>query len=737
MASIGKSQPRVDALQKVLGSAQYPGDINYPDQVYLKIKFSDKVHAIVKEVDISEAQKLPGVLLVLTARDVPVNEYGLIKNDQPVLCGPGSSKLYADRVRFLGDQIALVVAESERVATQALDLIKVSYLDLPVIEDVTEAVKDLVVIHPDFGTNTLLEYRILDGDVEAGFASSDVIIESDYETPVQEHAYLQPEAGIAYFDEENRLTVVCAGQWTHEDQLQVAHALGLEPDQVRVIYPAIGGAFGGREDMSVQIVLGLAVMKLREKGLERPVKITWSRRESIIGHHKRHPYFIHAKWGAKKDGTLVAARMSLVSDAGAYAYTSTKVLGNATLLATGPYRIPNVKVETKTVYTNNIPNGAFRGFGGPQAAFAAEMQMNKLAEKLGMDPVALRMKNLMVDGDRLPVKSEIPVGISLREVVQDCANASGWRKEAGSWRKPLARQAAQEIWVEGIGFACGYKNIGFSFGAPEQCKAKVELRGNAEIESAILYHSGSEVGQGAHTAFRQMAANALGIPAEKVELVLSDTAFTEDSGSASASRMTFMAGNSIIGAANSALREWQDEKRPAIGEYQYRPPATTAMDKNDGHCTPNFAYGYVAESVRVAVNRRTGEVRLLDVICSDDVGKAINPALIVGQVEGAIVQAQGYGLMENYIQEGGVTKTDAFSKYLIPTVMDIPDRVETRILEYPDPNGPWGARGVGEMPYIPFVPAVAAAIHDAIGVWIDDFPYTAERVYYALKKSQG
>lgn len=279
MPSIGQSVQRIDAFSKVTGQALYPGDINRPNQAYMKILFAHRPHAIIRNIDIAKAVALPGVLAVFTAKDVPVNEYGLIMPDQPVLCGPGSSKPYAERVRFVGDQVALIIAETEEIAAQGRDLIHVEYEDLPVETDPIQARQlNAELLHPDRGSNIFCHYRIRKGDIETAFAQADVIIEGEYHTPAQEHAYLQPEAGISYFDEQGRVTVEVAGQWTHEDQEQIAHALGLPLEQVRVIYPAIGGAFGGREDMSVQIVLALAAYRLHQRGIDRPVKIIWSRK---------------------------------------------------------------------------------------------------------------------------------------------------------------------------------------------------------------------------------------------------------------------------------------------------------------------------------------------------------------------------------------------------------------------------------------------------------------------------
>ena len=730
MTNIGKSVERVDAYGKVTGQTLYPGDINFPDQAYMKILFAGRPHAIVRSLDTSKADSLEGVIAVFTAKDVPVNEYGLIMPDQPVLCGPGSSKAYADRVRFIGDQVAVVVADSEVIAAQACALIEVDYQDLPVVTDPLSAREPgAVLLHPERESNVFGHYRIRKGNVDEAFSQADVIIEGEYRTPAQEHAFLQPEAGIGYIDEQGRVTIQVAGQWTHEDQQQIAHALGLADDEVRVIYPAIGGAFGGREDMSVQIVLALAAWRLHQRGIHRPVKIIWSREESIIGHHKRHPYVLRTKWGATRQGKVIAAEVEVIADGGAYAYTSTKVLGNATLMCTGPYEIPNVKVDAYAVYTNHIPSGAFRGFGGPQGAFAAETQMNRLAEALGIDPVEIRLRNILHEGSLLSVGTPLPGGVSLQQVVEQCAQQSSELRVSvrhGSISEPHLRR--------GFGFACAFKNVGFSFGVREQCWATVELHGGADIERVVLHHAGADVGQGGHTAFTQMAAEALGVPVDIIQLVVSDTAHAGNSGSVSASRMTFMAGNSIKGACERALEKWQQEERPAIAAYEYVAPPTSMFDAETGHSKPNFAYGYVAQAVSVEVDTETGHVRILDVVSANDVGKAINPQQIRGQIEGAVVQAAGYAILENFVDNDGYVQTRNLSTYLIPTVLDVPESVQSLILEYPDPNGPWGVRGMAEMPFLPIAPAVIAAIHQATGVWFHEFPLTPERVLRGLGK---
>ena len=730
-SAISQSVKRIDALGKVTGETLYPGDIDIDGQLWMRIKFSDRAHARVLNVDASRAEALDGVIRVFTSLDVPVNEYGLVIKDQPVLCGPGGDKAGTDVVRCFMDMVATVVAETDAIAKRALDLIHVEYEDRPAVFDAEEAMAESAPqLHPESPGNLVTRYRIRQGDMARGWAESDVIVEGEYDTTWQEHAFLQPEAGLSYIDEEGRVTVVVAGQWTHEDQEQIYHALDLPPEQVRVIYPAIGGAFGGREDMTVQIVLALAAWKLR-----RPIKIQWNREESILYHHKRHPIKVRAKWGARRDGKLMAAQAAVIGDAGAYNYTSNKVLGNAQLTVSGPYDIPNVHVDTFTVYTNNIPSGAFRGFGAPQALLAAEGQMNRLAAALDMDPLQIRLKNAIRDGSLGVVNSPFPAGVTMPEVFEACGRESWWREESAGWRLASAEQPADATLRRGRGMAGGFKNVGFSFGFPEHCWAGIELHGAGEIESVILYHAGADVGQGAHTALSQMAAEAVGAPFDKVRIEASDTATSGSSGSASASRLSFMSGNAIRGAAEIALVAWQNEERPAKGEFMYHPPPTTAFDPETGECEPNFAYGYVAEAVEVEVDIETGQVHLLEVVCANDVGKVINPQQLEGQIEGAIVQAQGYALMEYLVSHEGVLQNPNLSTYLIPTSLDVPPVIKSVVLEHPDPIGPWGARGMAEMPFLPLAPAIAAAIHDATGVWIDSQPFTAQKVVKILRQN--
>jgi CO/xanthine dehydrogenase Mo-binding subunit len=361
--------------------------------------------------------------------------------------------------------------------------------------------------------------------------------------------------------------------------------------------------------------------------------------------------------------------------------------------------------------------------------FMAEMQMDKLAEKLGMDPVEFRLKNALRDGDSMGVGTPSPSPVSVVQCIEAAAEKFGWGDASTS-----LRSAQREPLARGRGFAAGFKNIGFSFGYQENCWAKIEIHGSSEIDRVVLHHDAAEVGQGTHTVMIQMAAEAVGVPFEKVRIVTSDSAIHENSGSVSASRMTFMSGNAIRGAAEVALRKWKAEERPAIGEFKYLAPRTNQFHEETGYSTPNFAYAFVAQAAEVEVDTETGHVRVLRIVSADDVGKPINPALVEGQVEGAVVQAQGYAILEDYKTKDGRVLTDQLSTYLIPTIWDIPEKVETVFVEVPDPNGPWGARGVGELPFLTVAPAIGAAIHNATGVWIDEFPFTPERVLRALGK---
>ncbi len=706
---------RTDALEKVTGAAAYPADLVRPDMVRLKVVFAQRAHARIVSIDISEAMAIPGVLGVFTSKDVPYNRYGLITEDQPVLCD--------DVVRHHGDKVAVVAAQTQAAADSAAMRVKVSYEDLPAVTDARAGMMpDAPLVHADRETNVLAHVQIHKGDVESAFASAHVVLTGEFETSWQEHAYLQPDAGIALY-EGDKLVVVTAGQWLHEDRKQLAKMLHLKDDDVIVRYAKIGGAFGGREDLSVQTALALAAWKLK-----RPCAIIWTREESIIGHHKRHPFSIRSKWAARRDGRILAARTELVCDGGAYASTSVEVLKGATLFASGCYEIENVASDGYAVYTNNVPSGAFRGFGSPQAQFAAESMVTRLAHALDIDPVEIRLRNMYREGSIEPTQHPLPAGVGAVPTLERCIREGRKRLQYG-----VPDHRPKTHLRRGVAIASGIKNVGYSFGFPEQATATVELFGERDIQAATVRCGAAEVGQGVHTILRQIAAQALAVPFEIVRMVTDDSSTAPDAGSASASRLTLMAGRAVKDAAESAKAKFPGPDARAT--VQFRPGATTPIDPQTTAGTPNYSYGYVSQAVEVEVNTRTGQVRVLKILSVHDVGRAINPQQIEAQVEGCLAQAVGYTLTEHLQCKAGKIQTPYLSTYLLPTTLDMPTEVYTEILEGADPHGPFGARGVAEMALVPFAAAVASAIHAATGAWVCELPMTPERVLRALAHS--
>ena len=716
---IGQSLPRHDALGKVTGATLYPGDLTRPGMLHLKVVFAGRPHARIEGIDPSAALAHPGVVAVLTANDVPYNAFGLIDDDQPVLC--------ADVVRFAGDKVALVAAETVEAAESGAKLVRIELDDLPAVYDPTMALAfDAPLVHATRGTNLLYQLPIQKGDIAAGFALADVVLDGEFRTSWQEHAYLQPEAGVAWVEDDGQVVVESAGQWLHEDRNQIAKMLGLEHDQVVVRYAAVGGAFGGREDLSVQHLLALAAWTLR-----RPVAIVWSREESILAHHKRHPMHIRCRWGATRDGRIVAVESEVTADGGAYASTSQEVTKVATLFATGCYEVEHIAVTGRVAYTNNVPSGAFRGFGAPQAHFAAETMVTRLALELGMDPVELRRRNIYRAGSLEPTRNPLPPGVSALAVLDRCAEEVAAR----GWQERLAPDdpARTPRFQRGIGIAAGHKNLGYSFGFPEQSTATVELWGRGEAEGARLRVGAADVGQGSHLALRTIAAETLGLTPELVELVTDDSSEAPNAGSASASRLTYMAGRAVHDAAAKALANYRgSDEECVVATVQFRPPSTTPLAQETGEGIPNYCYGYAAQAVEVEVDTLTGNVRVVRVVSVHDVGRAINLQQVEGQIEGCLAQAIGYALMEELKTRDGTILTPNFTTYLLPTSLDVPEDMIPIVLELADPNGPFGARGVAEMPLVPFLPAVAAAIHDATGVWLTEQPFTPERVLTAL-----
>lgn len=733
---IGARAPRIDAWDKVLGTAHYPADLHMAGALHGAVVFSERAHARLIDIDTAAARAYPGVVAVFTHADVPRNEFGINVHDQRVLA--------EGKVRSVGDPVALIYAETEQAARAARSLVRVTYADLLAVFDARAARQPgAPLVHDERADNTYYAVRVRKGDTAAAFAQAHVIVEGYYTTPFEEHAYLQPEAGLAYPDDDGRIVIHVASQWPQDDLHQIAHALQMPQARIREIVGPIGGAFGGREDISIQILLALGVYRL-----QRPVRIVYSREDSIRGHGKRHPFYMTYRTAAARDGTLLAQEIELIADAGAYASTSGPVISNAVSFATGPYSTPNVAIDGYAVYTNNPLTMAFRGFGANQPCVAYELQMEKLAAALNMDPLELRLKNVFVEGAQGPLGGTLPPGVGIKETLEKGARAAGWRRVGQHWMAPRLAAPSAPHKRRGIGVACGWKNTGYSFGFDDKSTCRVELTVTAgaarqvgAIERALVKIGVAEVGQGTPTALAQIAAATLAIPFARVQMVISDTDVAPDAGSSSASRQLYVSGNAVRRAclkALDALRAAAPDAMHVVVEETYhtretRP--TTSFDPQTGMCDPHVCLGWAANIAEVEVDIETGDVELLTVYAAHDVGRAINRQLIEQQIDGGVVMGQGYGLIEDFVVSEGRIVTRNLTEYLIPTALDAPRDIRYVIVEEADPNGPFGARGVGEHTTIVVPSAILSAIHNATGAWVNSLPVTAERLLQALHEA--
>lgn len=722
---VGKALPRLDALQKVTGKALFPGDLNFPGMLHAKVLFSSEPHALVREIDLSQAEKVPGVVKILTYKDVPVNEYGIYIYDQQVLAGK--------KVRSVGDPVALIIAQNPHAAEEARDLIKIKYESLPGVFDPREALKPgAPLVHEENGTNLLKEFYLNFGDVESALKQADLVLELSFSTPFNEHAYLQPEAAVGMIDEEGRVTVFVASQWIHDDIRQIAHALALPEERVREVLMEAGGTFGGREDISLQILAALAAYKTG-----KPVKLVYSREESIRGHGKRHPFYMKGKIGVTREGRVVAMDLDLTSDAGAYASTSIVVLGNAVSYASGPYDVPNVRVRGRTVYTNNIMTMAMRGFGSAQVPMIYEGLIDEACRKLNMDPVEFRMQNLLDEGSILPTGYPITPGVGVKETLKRAALEAGWKIEEGKWVSPPRKEGKNgKLWGRGV--SCVYKNVGYSFGFDDHAHVILEARVSpeGEIEELKIKVGSTDAGQGIRTTLCQIAAEATGVPLERISFVRPDTSLVGSGGSNSASRSVFVTGRAILEAAKELKKEMEQGKRGLVkGEFFYRTQTVrpTTPFGPDGKCIPHQSYGYTTNIVELEVDPELGTVEVKNVIGATDLGKAINPDIVEGQIGGGVLMGLSYALMENFVLEEGRIKTPNLSTYIIPTSKDIPEQVKPLIVEVADPAGPFGAKGVGEMTMIGVAPAVLNALKDATSIRFTKIPVLPEDIKNALK----
>jgi CO/xanthine dehydrogenase Mo-binding subunit len=729
LGRVGESVKRVDAIPKVTGEFAYSSDLFAAGMLWGHTLRSPHAHALVHSIDLSLALAMSGVHAVLTHEDVPGDKrYGLEFADQPVLA--------FDRVRYFGEPVALVAAEHPEQARRAAAKIVVEYDPLEPVVDMERAA-DQEPIHPQHWTvghgfrddprpNVVRDMRILRGDPEA---KADISVEGYYELGIQDQAFLGPESGLAVPDGEGGVDIYVATQWLHVDRDQVAPCLGLQKEQVRIHLAGVGGAFGGREDLSMQVHGAMLALHTN-----RPVKMVYTREESFYGHVHRHPARIWMEHRANRDGKLVCVRARILVDGGAYASSSTAVISNACSFACGPYAVENALIEGTCVYTNNPPCGAMRGFGAVQSCFAAEAQMDKLAAKLELDPVELRLRNALARGDSLPTGQKITGALPVAEVIRRAAAIPVPEPEE-MLRDPIrlpggaGNTTRGEGVRRGVGFAVGFKNIGYSEGFDDYTAARVRLFADSDGElTAEVHCAAAEVGQGVSNVIVQTARTEL--ETENVVLAPHTTASVDSAGSSSASRMTWMAS----GAVQTACRAVKDELERRGGgldpgeeidlERIYRHPRTAPLDPETGQVTgerAHVAYAVAAMRAVVEVDVDLGLTRVVWIGTAQDVGKALNPQAVYGQIEGGTAQGLGLALMEEIQTQDGLITNASFTDYLIPTALDMPP-VVAELVEEPEPDAPYGVKGVGEPPTVVSTAAILSALRAATGRELNRVP---------------
>jgi CO/xanthine dehydrogenase Mo-binding subunit len=711
---IGDLVLRADATPKTTGEFAYSSDLWAAGMLWGRTLRSPHAHARIRSIDVSEAVTMPGVHAVLTHDDVPgAKRYGLEFPDQPVLA--------FDRVRYVGEPVALVAAEHPEQARRAAERIVVEYEPLEPVVDMERALEQ-PPIHEERWTaghgyreddrpNVVRHLVIRHGDPDV---EGDVTVSGFYEVGMQDQAFLGPESGLAVPDGEGGVDIHVATQWLHVDRDQVAPCLDLKPEQVRLHLAGVGGAFGGREDLSMQIHAAMLALHT-----DRPVKIVYGRDESFVGHVHRHPARIWCEHRARRDGRLVTVRMRILLDGGAYASSSTAVASNAASFAAGPYAVENALIESTAVYTNNLPCGAMRGFGAVQTCFAAEAQMDKLAAELGLDPIELRLLNALAPGDVLPTGQRIGGSLPTADVIRACAALEPPPEEAFP-RDPIRLPGGSgnttrgEGVRRGVGFAVGFKNIAYSEGFDDSTAARVRIDagGRAEVHCAA-----AEVGQGVSDVILQVAREELTM--DDVVLAPATSSSVQSAGSASASRLTWMVSGAVRDACRAAIAE-----REATGggevdvERVYRHPRTWPLDPETGQTTgerSHVALAVSAMKVVAEVDEELGLTRIVWIGTAQDVGRAVNPLAVQGQIEGGTAQGIGLALMEEIQLVDGRVTNASFTDYLIPTSLDVPPAVEAVLVEDVEPDAPYGVKGVGEPPTVVSTAAVVAAMRAATG----------------------
>ena len=748
---VGRPQPRFDAVDKIRGATRYAADWELPGMLAGAILRSLHASARIRRFDAGRARALPGVAAVLTAQDVPHNAVeedptgiGLVRFATPVLA--------AERVCYQGEPIALVAADSPERAQAALEAIEIEYEPLPGVFDAEAALAaDAPRVHPD-RDNVLVHWTLRRGDVAEGFRRADAVVEQTYRTQRVDHAYLEPEAGVAWID-ANGVVNVRASSQVIEHFREIAEMLGVPHNRVRVVTPFLGGGFGGKEDMTVEPYLALLAWKTGQ-----PVRMVWSRYDSLLARPKRHPFTMRYKTGAARDGRIVAQEISLVGDSGPYPLLSPRVLFAALVTGAGPYRTPNVAIDARAVFTNNVPSSAMRGFGAMQVTFAYESQMDALAERLGLAPEEIRARNFVVKGDALPTGEHVETHVALPEVMRRAQEALGERS------RPSAPSAKV-----GRGFACNIQPYGRTVWFRDRASAWIGF----EADGSLVIRTGvPDLGGGQSATLAQIAAEILGVSLDRITVHVGDSALTPLSGGTFATRQLYMSGNAVLlGArdlrqqvapvaaalleAAEADLEFADDQVGVAGSPDRRvtlakmvaecgrrgvAPAHLATFHSDqappidlatgqGRTFPDFTYG--CHAAEVEVDTETGAVRLLKYAACHDVGQAINPQSVEGQIQGGAVMGIGQALTEEIVVENGNNISTLFANYLIPTALDLPD-VQTVVVESGEGKGPFAARGIGEPPTGPPPAALASAIANAAGVRLTDLPITPERVLRAL-----
>ena len=733
--AIGKAQPNPNALAKITGEARFTDDYLFPGMLYARTKRAGVPHARVRSIETAAARELEGVHAVLTHEDIPGrNAHGVVSIDWPVLCGV--------KVRYVGDAVAIVAADSEEIAAAALELIHVDYEELPAVTDAIEAAKpDAPLVHEERPDGNLLKHiKVKKGDIDSGFADADVVIDQTYRTPTTEHLFLEPECSIGVpagyvpsafggqcdalavrgeTAKHDKTTVYVGSQIPYGDRDQTAAALGKEPEEVRVVATLMGGGFGGKEDIVGQIHSALLA-----EATQRPVKMLYSRQESLLVHPKRHATIIRIRTGATRDGKLTGVQATLYGDGGAYASLSEKVLTRATTHATGPYDVPNVKVDCFALYTNNVPCGAFRGFGVTQSCFAVESNMDMLAEKLGLDAVEFRRMNALDVGSTTSTGQVMRESVGLNECIDKVEHDMRSDDFRWTWDEGHRRFA----W----GLAVGYKNTGLGGGAPDKATAEVEAWQDTDKGlMAEVRISSAEMGQGLPAVLAACAAEELGIPTEHVSVLLGDTDHCPDGGPTTASRQSYVSGNAARLAAKEVARQLavaEPGARVKV-QHEYWAPKTKPLGAGgDMH----VAFGFCAQAALCEIDMRSGEVAVRKIVAAHDVGRALNPLTLEGQIEGGIVMCIGYTLSEHYIQEDGIPWTNVMARYKAPNITHAP-KIISHIVEHNTAAGPFGAKGVGELPSIPTSSAITNAIYRATGVRVRSLPVDQDELLRAIR----